>query len=219
MWPVGMYCGFNDSVVRRDDRQTIHQQRQRIASAVSNIRLFLRSHLPHYLCLPIGLRNKEHLFLSCSVIMTLIKTYRSKKEETDDNLYMRWEQDKDLSVMPDLGLFDEYLEMGKRFFQNCTGRTFGFSDIALKVDSKNFKDVITLFQSFSTDLSQFLSLLFLWPRSLPYWTTSLRSGLMLLNSSLFTGDPQHTVPRILVTLLWFFFCELLLWRKFFDEFS
>ena len=133
-----MYCGFNDSVVRRDDRQTIHQQRQRIASAVSNIRLFLRSHLPHYLCLPIGLRNKEHLFFSRSVIMTLIKTYRSKKEETDDNLYMRWEQDKDLSVMPDLGLFDEYLEMGKRFFSELHRHTFGFSDIALKVDSKKF---------------------------------------------------------------------------------
>ena len=48
-----------------------------------------------------------------SVIMTLIKTYQSKKEETDDNLYMRWEQDQDLTLMPDLGLFDEYLEMGK----------------------------------------------------------------------------------------------------------
>ncbi len=43
-----------------------------------------------------------------------MKTYQSKKEETEDNLYMRWEQDKDLVEMPDLGLFDEYLEMGKR---------------------------------------------------------------------------------------------------------
>ena len=37
----------------------------------------------------------------------------SKKGETDDNLYMRWEQDKDLEPLPRLGLFDEYLEMGK----------------------------------------------------------------------------------------------------------
>ncbi len=46
------------------------------------------------------------------VFKTLLSTYKSKKGESDDNLYMRWEQDKDLSVLPDLGLFDEYLEMG-----------------------------------------------------------------------------------------------------------
>ena len=54
------------------------------------------------------------------MILTLFKTYKSKKEETDDNLYMRWEQDKDLSVMPDLGLFDEYLEMGEKSFSKTS---------------------------------------------------------------------------------------------------
>ena len=32
---------------------------------------------------------------------------------------MRWEQDKDLEVLPRLGLFEEYLEMGKQILIFC----------------------------------------------------------------------------------------------------
>ncbi len=46
-----------------------------------------------------------------------MKKRKSKKEESEDNLYMRWEQDKDLALLPDLGLFDEYLEMGNNNIQ------------------------------------------------------------------------------------------------------
>ena len=41
-----------------------------------------------------------------------MKARSSKKKATEDNLYMRWEQDEDLAELPKLGLFEEYLEMG-----------------------------------------------------------------------------------------------------------
>lgn len=37
----------------------------------------------------------------------------AKKNETEENLYTRWEQDYDLNAVPLMGLFDEYLEMGE----------------------------------------------------------------------------------------------------------
>ena len=36
-----------------------------------------------------------------------------KQEEEANNVYTRWEMDYDLEEMPQLGLFDEYLEMGE----------------------------------------------------------------------------------------------------------
>ena len=47
------------------------------------------------------------------MVKTWCRKRGSKKAETDENLYMRWEQDNDLEVLPKLGLFEEYLEMGK----------------------------------------------------------------------------------------------------------
>ena len=35
------------------------------------------------------------------------------KAETSENLYMRWEEDNDYGEMNKLGMFEEYLEMGK----------------------------------------------------------------------------------------------------------
>ena len=34
-------------------------------------------------------------------------------KETEENLYMRWEQDKNLEQLTNLALFEEYLEMGE----------------------------------------------------------------------------------------------------------
>ena len=42
-----------------------------------------------------------------------MRARKGEKAETSDNLYMRWEQDKDLADPPKLGLFEEYLEMGE----------------------------------------------------------------------------------------------------------
>ena len=42
---------------------------------------------------------------------------RYNEEETEDNLYTRWEQDYDLQDQPPMGLFDEYLEMGMYVYQ------------------------------------------------------------------------------------------------------
>ena len=41
--------------------------------------------------------------------------FKSRSVDTDkqDKLYTRWEQDYNLADIPVLGLFDEYLEMGK----------------------------------------------------------------------------------------------------------
>ena len=35
------------------------------------------------------------------------------EKDTEDKVYTRWEQDYNLADIPTLGLFDEYLEMGK----------------------------------------------------------------------------------------------------------
>ena len=45
--------------------------------------------------------------------MNWLRARSAKKNESEDNLYTRWEQDFDLSDQPQLGLFDEYLEMGE----------------------------------------------------------------------------------------------------------
>ena len=37
-----------------------------------------------------------------------------KAKDSEENLYTRWEQDNDLQAQPALGLFEEYLEMGKK---------------------------------------------------------------------------------------------------------
>ena len=37
---------------------------------------------------------------------------KAEKKAAEENLYTRWEQDKDLQTLPDMGLFSEYLEMG-----------------------------------------------------------------------------------------------------------
>ena len=42
---------------------------------------------------------------------------RQVKKETEDNLYTRWEQDKNLVETSPLGLFSEYLEMGEKLWR------------------------------------------------------------------------------------------------------
>ena len=46
-------------------------------------------------------------------IMNMIRQRKSVKVKGEDEVYTRWEKDSDLSLQPPLGLFDEYLEMGK----------------------------------------------------------------------------------------------------------
>ena len=45
--------------------------------------------------------------------MNMIRQRKSVKVKGEDEVYTRWEKDSDLSLQPPLGLFDEYLEMGK----------------------------------------------------------------------------------------------------------
>ncbi|XP_064628631.1 anoctamin-4-like isoform X6 [Lineus longissimus] len=50
------------------------------------------------------------------VVMNYIRARKAKKAEKDEkNVYTRWEQDFDLGAQPDLGLFEEYLEMVVQF--------------------------------------------------------------------------------------------------------
>ena len=46
--------------------------------------------------------------------MNWFRARSSKQKQTEENLYTRWEQDYDLTPQPELGLFNEYLEMGER---------------------------------------------------------------------------------------------------------
>ena len=39
---------------------------------------------------------------------------RAIEKDTHHKVYTRWEQDYNLADIPALGLFDEYLEMGKK---------------------------------------------------------------------------------------------------------
>ena len=55
-------------------------------------------------------------FVYCRKLLTWWRSRDNKKEEKVDNVYMRWEQDKDLQPLSPLGLFDEYLEMGEEHF-------------------------------------------------------------------------------------------------------
>ena len=43
---------------------------------------------------------------------------RSASQDKEDKVYTRWEQDYNLADIPKLGLFDEYLEMGKNLNLN-----------------------------------------------------------------------------------------------------
>ena len=46
---------------------------------------------------------------------------KAEKKAAEENLYTRWEQDKDLQTLPDMGLFSEYLEMGVYLLsQDCS---------------------------------------------------------------------------------------------------
>ena len=45
--------------------------------------------------------------------MVWFRSRQSLKETSEEKVYSRWEQDYNLASMPPLGLFDEYLEMGK----------------------------------------------------------------------------------------------------------
>lgn len=45
--------------------------------------------------------------------MNWLKSRQATKKETEDNVYTRWERDNDLQAPPEMGLFDEYLEMGR----------------------------------------------------------------------------------------------------------
>lgn len=45
--------------------------------------------------------------------MVWFRSRQSLKETSEEKVYSRWEQDYNLASMPALGLFDEYLEMGK----------------------------------------------------------------------------------------------------------
>ncbi|KAJ8315865.1 hypothetical protein KUTeg_008015 [Tegillarca granosa] len=46
-------------------------------------------------------------------VIVWFKSRSVQKDKSDDKVYARWEQDYNLAEMPALGLFDEYLEMGK----------------------------------------------------------------------------------------------------------
>ena len=54
-----------------------------------------------------------HVYSFFSVVIAFCRVRGNAKKETKTNLYMRWEQDNDLAVAGDLGLFEEYLEMGE----------------------------------------------------------------------------------------------------------
>ena len=43
---------------------------------------------------------------------------RSVGQDKEDKVYTHWEQDYNLADQPKLGLFDEYLEMGKFYIQS-----------------------------------------------------------------------------------------------------
>jgi hypothetical protein len=64
-------------------------------------------------------------------MMVWFKSRKAKAvEKKQDTIYTRWEQDYNLADQPKMGLFDEYLEMGKLKIQFiCTFK---------EVDSKRF---------------------------------------------------------------------------------
>ena len=51
--------------------------------------------------------------------MVWFRSRQSLKETSEEKVYSRWEQDYNLASMPALGLFDEYLEMGKVIYTTC----------------------------------------------------------------------------------------------------
>lgn len=58
--------------------------------------------------------------------MVWFRSRQSLKETSEEKVYSRWEQDYNLASMPALGLFDEYLEMGKLLLNswvNFKGKT------------------------------------------------------------------------------------------------
>lgn len=63
--------------------------------------------------------------------MVWFKSRKAKAvEKNQDTIYTRWEQDYNLADQPKMGLFDEYLEMGKLKIQ--------FISTFKEVDSKRF---------------------------------------------------------------------------------
>ena len=54
--------------------------------------------------------------------MNWLRSRGAKKNETEENLYSRWEQDYDLTPVPAMGLFDEYLEMGAGLKMTCNSK-------------------------------------------------------------------------------------------------
>ena len=52
-------------------------------------------------------------FLVSSMFSIQRRQSKSLQKELDGNEYMRWEHDHDLEDLPELPLFDDYLEMGE----------------------------------------------------------------------------------------------------------
>ncbi len=68
------------------------------------------------LCPVLSLTVSTVILCYVSLYRKVLNWCRSKsaiKNETEENLYTRWEQDNDLMDLPRLGLFEEYLEMGE----------------------------------------------------------------------------------------------------------
>ena len=66
----------------------------------------------------------------CRKILNWIRQRAAKKAEkkaAEQNLYTRWEQDKDLQAYPDMGLFTEYLEMGTFRLLNTLNTVMAYS--------------------------------------------------------------------------------------------
>ena len=59
----------------------------------------------------------SELFMICSCVDRMVKNWfrkrKSMKKEEEGSNRKQWEQDLDLTEQPPLGLFGEYLEMGR----------------------------------------------------------------------------------------------------------
>ena len=65
--------------------------------------------------------------------MVWCRQRKSLKNENEENLYRRWEQDNDLAMMPVLGLFEEYLEMGQ--YSQAVCLLTGFYSTQKRIDT------------------------------------------------------------------------------------
>ena len=59
----------------------------------------------------------------CSLFSKHKRQSRSFLQEQGGNEYMRWEHDFDKEDVPELPLFDDYLEMGESILRNCISAT------------------------------------------------------------------------------------------------